>query len=160
MDLYQEVRSPPVFWPLLLFLFAGASHRSGRPAEGVGPIDTAIEFMSPGQGTTLLPELYIVKGDLAAALATDAQGNGSDAERWYRRAFDRSGELNARMPRLRAATRLSRLQQAAGEHEAAARTLEPVYATFTEGFATADVREAQELLAAVASGNGAPRSLA
>jgi predicted ATPase len=54
------------------------------------------------------------------------------------------------MSRLRAATRLARLRQADGEPEAAARTLGPVYATFTEGFATADLLEAQDLLAAVA----------
>jgi predicted ATPase len=54
------------------------------------------------------------------------------------------------MIRLRAATRLGRLWQAAGEPEAAARTLGPVYATFTEGFATADLLEARDLLAALA----------
>jgi len=59
-------------------------------------------------------------------------------------------DLNARMSQLRAATRLCRVWQANGEHEAAARTLAPVYATFTEGFATADLLEARNLLAAVA----------
>ena len=51
------------------------------------------------------------------------------------------------MARLRAATRLARLRLADGEPEAAARTLRPVYDTFTEGFATADLVEARELLA-------------
>ena len=69
MDLYQELRSPPVFWPFLLFVDAGASHRAGRPADGLGPLDAAIEIMSPGPGTTMLPELHLLKGDLLAALA-------------------------------------------------------------------------------------------
>ena len=51
------------------------------------------------------------------------------------------------MSQLRAATRLCRVWQASGDHEAAARTLGSVYATFTEGFATADLLEARDLLA-------------
>jgi predicted ATPase/class 3 adenylate cyclase len=37
MDLYQGLRSPPIFWPFLLFVDAGASHRAGRPADGLRP---------------------------------------------------------------------------------------------------------------------------
>jgi predicted ATPase/class 3 adenylate cyclase len=147
MDLYQGMRSPPVFWSMLLFVSAGASHRAGRPADGVAPIDTAIEFMSPGGGTTLLPELYILKGDLTAALAEEELG-GRTAEPWYRRAFDRAGELHARTAWLRAATRLARLELEKGNGQAAAATLGPVYASFTEGFGTADLRDAKDVLAA------------
>jgi predicted ATPase len=53
------------------------------------------------------------------------------------------------MTQLRAATRLARLRVADGHPEAAARLLGPIYETFTEGFATADLRDARELLAAV-----------
>ena len=101
----------------------------------------------------MLPELHLLKGDLLAAIGADDGSGGAQAEPWYRLAFDRAGELNARMTRLRAATRLGRLHLADGEAEAAARTLEPIYATFTEGFATADLIEARDLLAAV-SGTG------
>ena len=97
----------------------------------------------------MLPELHLLKGDLLAALAADDGSGRARAEPWYRLAFDRAGELNARMTQLRAATRLGRLWQADGEPEAAALTLGPVYATFTEGFATADLLEAQDLIAAV-----------
>jgi tetratricopeptide (TPR) repeat protein len=146
MDLYQGLRSPPVFWPMLLFLRARASYRAGRPADGVTPLETAIEFMSPGDGTTLLPELYILKGDLLTALAAESSSRGSPGEPWYRRAFERAGQLNARTAQLRAAVRLAALMEAAGEPEEAARTLGPVYARFSEGFATADLQEARELL--------------
>ena len=74
-------------------------------------------------------------------------GGPSAAESWYQLAFERAGVLDARMARLRAATRLARLRMAEGEPEAAARTLRPVYDTFTEGFDTADLVEARELLA-------------
>ncbi len=148
MDLYQGLRSPPVFWPMLLFLDAGASLQAGRPADGLRPLDAAIEMMSPGGGTTVLPELHLLKGDLLAALPAEGGSGSSGAEHWYRLAFDRAGELHARMTRLRAATRLGRLRLADGDHDAAARTLGPIYATFAEGFATADLIEAREVLVA------------
>jgi predicted ATPase/class 3 adenylate cyclase len=156
MDLYRELRSPPVFWPFLLFVDAGASHGAGRPADALRPLDAAIEIMSPGTGNTMLPELHLLKGDLLAAQAADEGSRRPDAEQWYRLAFDRAGETNARMTQLRAATRLGRLWQAAGEPEAAARMLDPVYATFTEGFATADLLEAQDLLDALAANRSSP----
>ena len=149
MDLYQGMRSPPVFWSMLLFVSAGASHHAGRPAEGIASIDTAIDFMSPGGGATLLPELWILKGDLQSALAGEDDGAGSAGEPWYRRAFDRAGELKARTAQLRAATRLARLELARGRSDAAERLLGPIHATFTEGFGTADLRDASEVLAAL-----------
>ena len=157
MDLYQGLRSPPVFWPMLLFLSAAANLRAGRPAEGMRQLEVAIEFMGAGEGTTLLPELYILKGDLLMALAAEDGEGRSAAEPCYRLAFDRAGELNARMSRLRAATSLGRLQQATGQPDVAARTLGPLYSTFTEGFETADLREARDLLAAVAQGSSPAR---
>jgi hypothetical protein len=154
-DLYQGLRSPPVFWPMLLFLDAGANHRAGRHAAAMAPIDAAIEIMSPGAGTVILPELQLLKGDIVAALATDDEGGRSAAEPWYRRAFDHATRLDASTTQLRAATRLGRLLLARDDPEAAARMLGPVYATFTEGFATADLLEAHDLLAAVAPTRGA-----
>jgi predicted ATPase/class 3 adenylate cyclase len=148
VDLYQELRSPPVFWPFLLFVDARASYRAGRPADGLPRLDAAIEIMSPAPGAIMLSELHLLKGDLLATLAADDGSGRSSAEPWYQLAFDRAGELDARMTRLRAATRLARLRQAEGDPEAVARTLGPILATFTEGFATADLLEARDLLAA------------
>ena len=51
------------------------------------------------------------------------------------------------MAQLRAATRIARLRQAEGDPEAAASLSGPVLASFTEGFETADLREAEEVLA-------------
>jgi tetratricopeptide (TPR) repeat protein len=143
IDLYEELRSPPIFWPFLLFLDARASIQAGRPADALKPLDTAIEILSPGVGASILPELHVLKGDLMAALADDP----SPAEAWYRLAFDRARVLDARMAYLRAATRLARLRMAEGDPAAATGMLRPAYDTFTEGFETADLVEARELLA-------------
>ncbi len=148
-DLYQGLRSPPVFWPMLLFLDAGASHQAGHSDAGLRPIDAAIEIMSQGPGTTVLPELHLLKGDLLETLGAGDGSGRAQAEPWYRLAFDRAGQLDARMTQLRAATRLGRLWQADGKPDAAANMLGRVHATFTEGFATADLLEARALLDSV-----------
>ena len=147
MDLYRGLRSPPVFWPILLLLAATACHRAGRPADGLRQIEAATEIIGVVGAGALFPEFQIVKGDLIAA---GANGSVDQAERWYQLAFDGARELNARMSQLRAATRLSRGCYVRGQHEAVVRTLGPVYASFSEGLATVDLTEARDLLTAIA----------
>jgi predicted ATPase/class 3 adenylate cyclase len=141
LALYHGLKTPPVFWPLLLSLQAGAYARSARPADGVGLIDEAIEIA--GTGLTLVPEFYLVKGDLLLA----ARAFGRDrAEPWFQRAFDVARGLDARMSQLRAALRLCRLRCEEGKVEEGSQVLRPVYETFTEGFDTVDLIEARSLL--------------
>jgi hypothetical protein len=150
MGLYRGLRSPPIFWRMLLWIDAGASHCVGRWAEAVYPIDTATEMMSPGKGATVLPEFRILKGDLLLALATDGGRDVSEAEHFYQLAFDHASDLKARMSQLRAVTKLCQVRRAGAGQEDTLRRLQSVYATFTEGFATADLIEARNVLAAAA----------
>jgi predicted ATPase len=143
IGLYQGLRTPPVFWPLLLFVRAGACARSGRPAEGLGLIDEAIEIAGQGSGLTLLPEFYLLKGDLLLVLP---EANGDGAESWFLRAFDVADGLDARMPQLRAAIGLCHSQRQRGDAENGSERLSAIYASFTEGFATRDLIEAGDLL--------------
>jgi predicted ATPase len=140
LDLYQGLKTPPVFWPLLLSVQAGAFARSGRPEEGLDLIEEALEIAGSGP---LLPEFWVLKGDLLLAVA---DGDGAKAEPWFQRAFDVAGSLDARMSRLRAAVRLCRLWRDRGDAERGDRVLRGIYETFTEGFATVDLIEANDLL--------------
>ncbi len=141
LELYHGLKTPPVFWPLLLSVQAGAYARSGRPAAGLGLIEDAIEIA--GSGLTLVPEFYLLKGDLLLALP---EAHDADAELWYQRAFGVAQSLDARMSQLRAAVRLRRLWRDRGKGGHGGRVLHAVYRTFTEGFATADLIEARDLL--------------
>jgi predicted ATPase len=140
--LYQGLQTPPVFWPLLLYIRAGACSRTGGPAEGLPLIDEAIEIGGGGSGLTLLPEFYVLKGDLLLGLP---EANGDDAERWFLRAFDAARELDARMLQLRAAIGLCRLQRERGDAGNGGALLSATYATFTEGLTTRDLIEAEKL---------------
>jgi predicted ATPase/class 3 adenylate cyclase len=144
--LYQGMTTPPVFWPLILFMRAGACARSGRPADGLGLIEEAIEIADQGSGLTLLPEFYLRKGHLLLLLP---EAGGARAEDWFQRAFDVARGLDARMMQLRAAIELCRSQREPGDAQRGRELLSAVYATFTEGFATPDLVDAGDLLGSV-----------
>jgi predicted ATPase/class 3 adenylate cyclase len=143
IGMYQGLRTPPVFWPLLLSVRAGACARCGRPSEGLALIDEAIEIVGQGSGLTLLPEFHVLKGELLLALG---EANGEGAESWFLRAFEGARELDARMPQLRAAIGLCRAQREGGDAEQGSGLLSATYATFTEGFTTPDLIDARDLL--------------
>ena len=60
--LYQGLKTPPVFWPLLLSVRARGFALSGRPEDGLALIDEALGMVSTGD--FLYPELALLKGDL------------------------------------------------------------------------------------------------
>jgi tetratricopeptide (TPR) repeat protein len=145
-DLYNGLKTPPVFWPLLLSIEARALARSGRRKDALVRVDEAIEIASHGSGTTLLPEFYLLKGDLLLALSEE---NVERAEPWFTRALEGARDVDARMPELRAAVRLCRLRRHQGRVEDGARELRTIYESFTEGLTTVDLIEAREVLETV-----------
>ncbi len=70
----------------------------------------------------------------------------AEAEAWLQRALDVARRQEAKSLELRAAMSLSRLWQQRGKREEARALLAPIYGWFTEGFDTADLREAKALL--------------
>jgi predicted ATPase len=143
IDLYQGLKTPPVFWPLLLFVQAGAHAQTGKTADGLALIDEALEIAGRGSGMTLLPEFQLLKGDLLLALP---KATGANPEPWFQQASDIAKGLDARMSQLRAAIRLCRLWRDQDNADQGTRVLRAVYDTFTEGFTTADLAEARALL--------------
>jgi hypothetical protein len=143
MNDYQRLKTPPVFWPLLLHLQAGACGLAGRPSDGLTLLDEAVEIATQTPGPTLWSEFFQLKGDLLLAVSRD---KAAEAESWFQRALDTATEVEAPMMRLRAALRLGRLWHEQGKSEEAQRLLSDAYEGFTEGFSTADLREARALL--------------
>ena len=74
------------------------------------------------------------------------QGNSETAEELYRKALSIAREQEAKLWELRAAASLARLRRDQGRHAEARDILTPVYGWFTEGFDTADLKEAKALL--------------
>jgi predicted ATPase len=69
-----------------------------------------------------------------------------DAEACFARALAIAREQSARTWELRAAVSLARLRAEQGKRAEARNLLAPVYGWFTEGFDTADLKDARALL--------------
>jgi predicted ATPase/class 3 adenylate cyclase len=140
LDQYQDLRTPPVFWPFIRFLQGGAHVDAGTPGPGLALIDEAIELGGPTN--PIAPLFHIVRGDLSMA------GRDPDvaaATQCYEHAYAMAERLGARTPQLRAAARLCRIA-APADRQARRDTLRAVQGTFGEGLATPDLVEAAELL--------------
>ena len=70
-------------------------------------------------------------------------------ETWLQQALDIARRQQAKSLELRAAMSLARLWQGQDKHAEARQLLAPIYDWFTEGFDTADLREAKGLLEAL-----------
>ena len=143
MDLYQGLKTPPVFWPLLLLIRAGVCGQARRPEEGLALLDEAMEIVE-GSGNPLASEFCRLKGDLFLAVSPE---NLAEAEPWFQQALEIAQERQARMLELRAAMSLSRLWREQGKAEHGRQLLTDAYERLTEGFTTADLKEASALLA-------------
>jgi predicted ATPase len=92
-------------------------------------------------------ELHRLRGVAFAA----AGAAPATVEAAFEQALQTARELGTRLFELRAATSLARFRQRSGRNDAACALLAPILASFTEGFASADVREGRAVLAALAS---------
>ena len=95
-------------------------------------------------GTSMdIAELRRLKGELLIELSPD---NRTDSEACYKRALDIARRQEAKSLELRAVLSLSRLWRQQGKKKEARQLLAEIYGWFTEGFATADLKEAKILL--------------
>jgi predicted ATPase len=89
------------------------------------------------------PELHRLRGEVLSALpGHDPVG----AEACFQRAIAIAQGQSAKMFELRAAVSLARLWAEQGRRAEAHEMLAPVYGWFTEGFDTADLKDAKALL--------------
>ncbi len=88
-------------------------------------------------------EMHRVKGDL---LLHQSTSEASQAANCFLQALDVARNQQAKSLELRAATSLARLRQCQDKRQEAYELLAPMYDWFTEGFDTADLQEAKDLL--------------
>ena len=88
-------------------------------------------------------ELHRIKGEL---LLTETAADEQEAEGCFHNALKIARGQSAKSLELRAAMSMSRLWQRQGKKEEAKNLLTEVYGWFTEGFDTADLKQAKLLL--------------
>ena len=104
IDLYQGLNTPPVFWPLLLYIQAQVYGQAGKPEQGLIELDEAMELLGPDSEDVQSPEFYRLKGNLLLAVSPDY---APEAEAWFQRAIKVAQKGQVLMMELRAAISLS-----------------------------------------------------
>ena len=111
--------------------------------EGLIALDEALAVVESTGERYWEVELHRLKGTLLLARSAEPQ---AEAEACFHQALDVARRQHAKSLELRAAMSLARLWQRQGKCDAAREVLDEVYGWFTEGFDTADLREAKALL--------------
>jgi len=145
--------------PVLLALRADACWKSGQAEEGLKLVTTALAAVNENGERMYEAELYRLQGELTLqrfqvqSSKFEADNPHSafhipqlEAEACFHKAIEIARNQQAKSLELRATTSLARLWQQQGKQRKARQLLAKIYGWFTEGFDTADLREAKELL--------------
>jgi predicted ATPase/DNA-binding winged helix-turn-helix (wHTH) protein len=127
-----------------LGMLAEALAPVGRVTEGLVVVDEALTQCEYADSRWNLSELLRIKGDLI--LLDDSRNGTVSAEDLYQQGVDWARRQGALSWELRCATGLARLQRDRGHHREARELLASIYDRFTEGFGTADLQAAKQLL--------------
>jgi DNA-binding winged helix-turn-helix (wHTH) protein/predicted ATPase len=130
-----------LWMPYFTDLLARACEIAGQIGEAATLVDEALQIVERTGERWFTAELYRHKGQLQLR-----QGHAGAAEEMYRNALSVAQQQEAKQWELRAATCLARLRHEQDHRTEARDILEPVYAWFTEGFDTFDLKEARTLL--------------
>jgi predicted ATPase len=122
-------------------LLARACEIVGQMDEASALLDDALLVLERAGERRFAAELRRRKAQLVLR-----QGHSQAAEDLYRKALSIAEEQEAKLWELRAASSLARLCRDQGRRAEARDLLAPVYGWFTEGFDTADLKEAKALL--------------
>ena len=126
-----------------LALLAEGYGVAGQVDDGLGALAEAFALTEASGERGWEAELYRLKGEL---LAQQPACRLMEAEACLQQALDLARRQEAKALELRAALSLARLWQGQGRCDEARTLLVEIYDWFTEGFDTADLREARGLL--------------
>jgi predicted ATPase len=135
--------------PLYLVLLAETAGHVGQVEEGLRLLIEAQAAFEASERGDMRAEASRLQGELLLRQAVPA---AAQAEACFQQALAVARRQQAKSWELRTAMSLSRLWQRQGKRDEARELLAPIYGWFTEGFDTADLREAKALLAELARG--------
>jgi predicted ATPase len=138
-----EAKFLPRFLLPLGELAAGLS-KAGEVTQGLATIDETLAHCKTRDEGWYMAELLRIKGELLLKDADDR--SAPTAENCFRGALEVAREQGAMFWELRTATSLARLWRDQKRVKEARELLAEVCARFTEGFGTADLKEAKSLL--------------
>jgi len=132
--------------PYFMTLLARGYQRAGRIAQGLQILDEAQQSTEARRENWWQAEIHRMRGEILLSRSID---DVADAQVCFHQALDISRHQQARSLELRAATSLARLWKRQQKGDDARKLLGGCHAQFTQGFDSADLREAAQLLASL-----------
>ena len=138
--------------PYYLALLAEGCEKAGQPEEKSALVTEALALVKQTGECLYEAELHRLRGEVLLTPENQkpkVKGQKSeveDAEECFHKAIEVARQQSAKSLELRAATSLAQLWQQQGKTAEARDLLTPIYDWFTEGFDTADLKEAKALL--------------
>jgi predicted ATPase len=129
--------------PHFLCLLAEACMETGRLDDGLNALTEAMAAADGNEIRFYEAEMHRLKGEL---LLKQDDSNGAEAQSCFERAIEIARKQSAKSLELRATMNLARLLAKQGKGDEARTMLAEIYNWFTEGFDTADLKDAKALL--------------
>ena len=129
--------------PCFIGLLADAYGKVGQAEDGLRSLAEAFEIVERTGERWYEAELYRLKGEL---LVQHDRAFTDDAEACFQKAIDVARRQQAKSWELRGVMSLAKLWQRQGQSHRAREILAEIYRWFSEGFGTADLKEARTLL--------------
>jgi predicted ATPase len=134
-------------------LLAEILEKVGKADYALALVEEALRLVAETGEGWCEAELHRLKGQVFLAPRRHCLGleseRSSGAEECFRRSIDIARRQSAKSLELRATTSLARLLDKQGKKQEARQMLGEIYGWFTEGFDTADLRDAKALLDAL-----------
>jgi class 3 adenylate cyclase/tetratricopeptide (TPR) repeat protein len=126
------------------YLLARALAKIGQSAESIAIVTELLSHMEESsERSNLKTDVYCLKGDL---LMMGDSPREAEAEDLYHRAIELGRRNGDKIAELQATVSLGRLLAKQGRRDEARAMLAEIYGWFTEGFDTADLKDAKALL--------------
>jgi len=138
---FRATGATPQTW--VLCSLAASLGKVGRPQQGLQVLEEGFGTVARTGAQLYGPSLHRVKGELLLALNPS---DIADAEQCFRTAIEIARQQSARTEELRATMSLARLLNKQGRRDQARTMLTDIYGWFTEGFDTADLKDAKALI--------------
>jgi class 3 adenylate cyclase/predicted ATPase len=127
----------------LLCVLAEAYMKAGHLDDALDTVNEALAAVDQQEERHHEPDIHRVKGEV---LLRRDRSNTPEAEECFRQAIEIARKQMAKSLELRATTSLARLLEEEGRRDEARTMLATIYNWFTEGFDTADLKDAKALL--------------
>jgi predicted ATPase len=128
--------------PCYLCLLGEACMETGRLDDGLSALTEALAAADENEIRFYEAETHRLKGEL---LLRQNDSNTAEAQNCFQRAIEIARNQSAKSWELRATMSLARLLAKQGRRDEARKMLAEIYNWFTEGFNTADLKDAKAL---------------